>query len=263
MSQLIVSQDSCLMMMEVAVENLFMPWSTKFDVAIMKKTRVMFRMLDDEWTVLMPNRRDNKSYRGSNFEREPFYGGKSIVFAIPNATLEEDVHGVDVQFSVHKEVSEYLETGNFGKDVGFTLVTIDNLFNGIIKELRERKELADYLSVPNEREPISRSMKGVYPLLNDDSKLTDSTIELFVRISYLGSSVITDMNVEQGTFEKFFVSEETNQCHPYQCRQIKKEDLEAGRWGSLTFTPPIPSDCLMCKCSSGMTECSDFTGKKN
>lgn len=121
----------------------------------MKKTIIMFRMLDDEWTTLMPNRVDYRSYRGSNYQNERFYGGRSVLFSVPEVMLEEKVTGVDVQLYVYKEVSKYFELER-RRNFGFTLVRVDDLLNGIIKDLGERKELEGYFSSELEREPISR-----------------------------------------------------------------------------------------------------------
>lgn len=132
-----------------------MPWKDILDATLMKKTVIMFRMLDNEWTTLMPNRRDYRSYRGSNYENERFYGGRSVVFAVPESTLERNVSGVDLQLYVSKEVSKYFELER-RQNFGFTLVKMDGLLNGIIKDIRERNELEGYFSSALEREPISR-----------------------------------------------------------------------------------------------------------
>lgn len=132
-----------------------MPRVDLFDEALMKKTVIMFRLLDGEWTSLLPNRSDYRSYRGSNYENERFYGGRSVLFSVPEVVLEDNVSGVDVQLYVCKEVCKYFEMGR-RRNFGFTLVTVDDLLNGIIKDLRERKELDGYFSSELEREPISR-----------------------------------------------------------------------------------------------------------
>lgn len=132
-----------------------MPWSDVFDSALMKRTVIMFRMLDDEWTTLSPNRRDYRSYRGSNYENEQFYGGRSVLFSVPETMFEEKMSGVDLQLYVYKGVSKYFELEP-RRNFGFALVRMDDLFNGIIKDLCERKELEGYFSAALEREPISR-----------------------------------------------------------------------------------------------------------
>lgn len=134
-----------------------MPWTNVFDAALMKKTVIMFRLLDEEWTTLSPNRPDYHSYRGSNYENEKFYGGRSVLFSVPESMLEESMSGVDLQIYVYKGISKYFELES-RRNFGFTLVRMDDLFNGIIKDLNERKELEGYFSNDLEREPISRWM---------------------------------------------------------------------------------------------------------
>lgn len=154
-----------------------MPKTSIFDSVIMKKTTVMFRMLDNNWTGLNPHRKDYAPYRGSNLEEEDFHGGKSIVFAIPRESLEEKVNGIDIQIHVRKEVSKYFEMEPC-QNVGIAMVSMDNLFNGIIRELRERKELEEYLSGFHKRQPISRFSKKIFNYFNNsDSNRSMFSIE--------------------------------------------------------------------------------------
>ncbi|XP_076618609.1 uncharacterized protein LOC143340480 [Colletes latitarsis] len=218
-----------------------------FDEALLKKTIIMFRMLDDEWTTLVPNRRDYRSYRGSNYQNESFYGGKSVLFAVSETVFDEDVSGVDVQLYVYKQVSKFFELER-QQNFGFTLVTVDALLNGIIKDLRERKELEGYFSKELEREPISRSIRGTFPLLGDDMRETDATIELYVRISYLGKCIVTEVHAPMSIRKAFYAREETDEKYPYQLRELTTEDVESYRWGSLTILAPLHPDKLVCRC---------------
>ncbi|KYN14964.1 Acyl-CoA Delta(11) desaturase [Trachymyrmex cornetzi] len=59
MSSFILSHDLHLMMLEIGVENLFVSWTMAFDKVILKKTIVMFCMLNNDWISLSPNRRDS------------------------------------------------------------------------------------------------------------------------------------------------------------------------------------------------------------
>ncbi|XP_076240871.1 uncharacterized protein LOC143183243 [Calliopsis andreniformis] len=257
MSSLIVVHDSRLILLEIAVQNvskllsyfllLYMPRVDIFDEALMKKTMVMFRMLDDEWTSLMPNRQDYHSYRGSNYENEKFYGGRSVLFAVPEAVLEDKVSGVDVQLYVYKEVAKYFEMEK-RRNFGFTLVRVDDLLNGIIKDLRERKELEGYFSSELEREPISRSTRGTFTLLDEDLEKTEATIEMYLRISYLGKCIITEVHAPMSIRKAFYAREETDENYPYQFRELTTMDLESFCWGSLTIIPPLHPDKLMCMC---------------
>ena len=131
-----------------------MPRTDVFDSVLMKKTTVMFRMLDNEWTELYPHRSDSRRYRGSNCETEPFHGGKSIVFSMPEASLQQKMKDIELQMHISKDISRYFEM-HPSQNVGFVIVKLDKLFNGIIKELKERQELSPYLNI-HKREPISR-----------------------------------------------------------------------------------------------------------
>ncbi|KAK9294070.1 hypothetical protein QLX08_011205 [Tetragonisca angustula] len=247
MSSLMVANDSRIILLEIAVKNLYMPWTDVFDVALMKKTVIMFRMLDDEWTTLSPNRRDYRSYRGSNYENEQFHGGRSVLFSVPEAVLRGTMSGVDLQLYVYKGVSKYFEMEP-RRNYGFTLVRVDDLFNGVIKDLGERSQLEGYFSDGLQREPISRSTRGTFALLDEDLQKTDATIELYVRISYLGNCIITEIHSPIGIEKAFYAREETDDRYQYQFRQLTTVDLESFCWGSSTIIPPLHPDLLICRC---------------
>ena len=136
-------------------QQLFVPWTTEFDKVILKKTIVMFRMLDNDWTSLSPNRRDSRPYQGSNYENEKFYGGSSVVFSVPMDFFEKEANGVDVQLYVRKEVCKYFEMVSRQR-IGFVAISVDNLLNSIAKQIRERNELTEHLSDFYKRQIISR-----------------------------------------------------------------------------------------------------------
>ncbi|KOC64067.1 hypothetical protein WH47_02066, partial [Habropoda laboriosa] len=228
---------------------LYMPWTDVFDAALMKRTVILFRMLDDEWTTLMPNRRDYRSYRGSNYENEQFYGGRSVLFALPEAVLEERMSGVDLQLYVYKGLSKYFELEP-RQNFGFTLLNVDDLLNGIIKDLGERRDLEGYFSNALQREPISRSTRGTFVLLDEDLQETDASIELYVRISYLGKSIITEMHTPYEIEKAFYAREEEDENFQYQFRALTTVDLESFCWGSQTILPPLHPDRLICDCKS-------------
>lgn len=115
----------------------------------------MFRMLDEEWTPLSPNRRDRRPYRGSNCENENFYGGRSIVFCVPMSFFEQKASGVDVQLYIWKEVCKYFEMDPC-QIIGSVAVPVDDLLNSIAKQIRERNELEEHLSDCYKRQIISR-----------------------------------------------------------------------------------------------------------
>jgi len=136
-------------------QQLFVPWTTDFDKVILKKTIVMFRMLDNDWISLSPNRRDFRPYQGSNYENEKFYGGSSVVFSVPTDFFEKKVDGVDVQLYVRKQVCKDFEMISRQK-IGFVAISVDNLLNSIAKQIRERNELTEHLSDFYKRQIISR-----------------------------------------------------------------------------------------------------------
>ncbi|XP_017886639.1 uncharacterized protein LOC108628918 [Ceratina calcarata] len=247
MSSLIVVHDSRMILLELAVENLYMPWADVFDSVLLQKTVIMFRMLDDDWTTLMPNRRDYRSYQGSNYENEKFYGGRSVLFSLPESALEREMSGVDLQLYIYKAVSKYFELEP-RRNYGFTLVRVDDLFNGIIKDLRERKWLEGYFSSELEREPISRSTRGTFNLLNEELEVTRATIELYVRISYLGKCIVTQLHTPTDIEKVFYAREETDEHYRYQMREVNTMDLESFCWGSATIIPALPPELLTCRC---------------
>lgn len=139
-------------------KQLFVPWTSEFDKVILKKTIVMFRMLDEEWTSLAPNRRDHRPYRGSCSENENFYGGRSIIFCVPARFFEKKAIDVDVQLYVRRVMCKYFEM-DLCQNVGFATVSVDDLLNGIAKQMRERNELSEHLSDLYKQQIISRWLR--------------------------------------------------------------------------------------------------------
>lgn len=135
--------------------QLFVPWTSKFDQIIVKKTVVKFRMLDNEWTALSPNRDDCRPYRGSNVENEKFYGGKSIVFCVSEDFFQKDANDIELEICVEKNLCEYFEMDPC-QNIGHVPVPVNGLLNSISKQIRERNELAAYLSEFYKRQIISR-----------------------------------------------------------------------------------------------------------
>ncbi|XP_019699345.1 uncharacterized protein LOC105189092 [Harpegnathos saltator] len=245
MSSLIVSNDLHLMMLEIAVENLFVPWASEFDKVILKKTSIVFRMLDDEWTSLSPNRRDYRSYRGSSEENEKFYGGRSVVFCVSASFFEEEASGIDVQLHVRKEVCKYFEMDSC-QSVGFVIVPVNDLLSGIRKQMRERNELAEHLSDFYRRQIISRSTMGIHTLLDENLQDTAATISLYIRISYLGKSVITEITRFEDTRVSFYARRQPDEKWPYHLQQLTLKNLQSGHWDS--YLPHLPRGRLICRC---------------
>ncbi|XP_078050967.1 uncharacterized protein LOC144477256 [Augochlora pura] len=261
MSSLIVAQDSQLMMLELAVENLYMPWTSLFDKALLKKTIIMFRMLDDEWVTMAPNRSDYRCYRGSSYETERFYGGKSVVFAVPDKCLEKPVEAVELQIYVYKQVSKFFELER-QQNFGYAVVSVDGLLNGIIKDLSERKELEGYFSSDLNREPVSRSTRGTFQLLDENQRETEATLEVYIRISFLGRCILTETYAPRSIRKAFYAREETDDCYEYQFRELSYEDVESYHWGSATILPPLHPDKLMCDCQLEEKEQTTQTAEK-
>ncbi|XP_011313424.1 uncharacterized protein [Fopius arisanus] len=156
MSSLIVGHDLHMMMLEVLVEKLLAPDSHLFDTVTLRKTTIMFRMLDNHWIELQPPQQNDHQYNGSNSEIENFHGGKSVVFAFSESCLKHGTSKAHIKIRVFKEISKYFEVEPC-YDAGVTYIDIHSLFNGIVKELRERKYMRNYFTYFHEREPISKT----------------------------------------------------------------------------------------------------------
>ncbi|KAL6440431.1 hypothetical protein ACFW04_003152 [Cataglyphis niger] len=246
MSSLIVSHDSHLMMLEVAVENLYVPWTTEFDKVILKKTTVMFRMLDEEWTSLAPNRLDRRPYSGSSCENENFHGGTSVVFCVPAGFFEKKAIDVDIQLYVRKEVCKYFEMDSC-QTVGFATVPVNDLLNGIAKQMRERNELSEHLSDSFKQQIISRSTTGTYNLLDENFRKTTSTISLYIRISSLGKCLVTEITRLESDIRGVFSARREPDEEQYLTRQLTADELQSGRCKVEDF-PRVPCERLVCRC---------------
>ncbi|KAG7208110.1 hypothetical protein KM043_009682 [Ampulex compressa] len=68
-------------------------------------------------------------------------------------------------------------------------------------------------------------MRGTYPLLDEDLRNTGATIELFVRLSYLGVCVTTEIESLKSNRKSFQAREDTDQGCPYQFREVSPEEI--------------------------------------
>ncbi|XP_011870704.1 PREDICTED: uncharacterized protein LOC105563600 [Vollenhovia emeryi] len=260
MSSLILSHDSHLMMLEIAVENLFVPWTTAFDKVVLKETVVMFRVLDEDWISLSPNRRDYRPYQGSNYENEKFYGGRSVVFSVPADFFGEKASGVGIQLLVRKQVCKYFEMVSRQR-IGSATVPVDSLLNSIAKQIRERDELAEHLSDFYKRQIISRSMMGTYTLLDENFRNTAATISLYIRISYLGKCLITEITQVKSIRGAFYTRGDSDEKQPYFSRQLTSKELQSGCWID-SGLPHVPHGRLICRCEELVKkEAVDLTRK--
>ncbi|GAB1865950.1 hypothetical protein CAJAP_07029 [Camponotus japonicus] len=227
-------------------KQLFVPWTSEFDKVILKKTIVMFRMLDEEWTSLAPNRRDHRPYRGSCCENENFYGGRSVIFCVPAEFFEKKAIDVDVQLYVWREICKYFEMDSC-QNVGFATVSVDDLLNGIAKQMRERNELSEHLSDLYKQQIISRSTTGTYNLLDENFRNTAATISLYIRISCLGKCLVTEITrIESGMYGAFCARREPDK-EQYLARQLTSDELQSGHW-DVRDLPRIPRGRLVCRC---------------
>lgn len=218
----------------------------------MKKSVVMFRLLDKDWTALLPQRSDYQVYRGSNREIEPFNGGVSVVFPIPQSSLENPVEGIDLQLHVHRELSKYFEL-QASQSIGLLCVDVSDLFNRVIAALNTGR-------ASHPRRPVSSSMKDTYPLLAEDGTDSGAQLTLYLRVTHLGHSVISEIEVPENPARLFYAREETSQTLPYQCREITTDELTSGCWGSGTLLPPRdPRDTICCCC--GINDENSRTGE--
>lgn len=93
-----------------------------------------------------------------------------------------------------------------------------------------------------------RSTQGKFNLFDESLDKTESTIELYIRISYLGKCIITEIHSPMSIEKAFYAREETDEHYRYQFRELNTMDLESFCWGSLTIIPPLHPDNLICRC---------------
>lgn len=87
-------------------------------------------------------------------------------------------------------------------------------------------------------------------LLDDSRSETGAYVDLWIRISYFGKSIVTELQVPDKIEKLFYAKEECSSAFPYQCRQLAQEDLLRGCWGSSTYLPPPKAEFMACICPS-------------
>lgn len=132
-----------------------MPHTSVFDRAVLKKTSVKFQLLDTDWIELRPQKNNYMIYNGSNTEEELFNGGKSIVFSVSESMFDNENINVNITVIAHKEMSKYFENESF-YNIGTASINIDQLFNGIIIEMKKRQSMIGYYNYYHKREPLSK-----------------------------------------------------------------------------------------------------------
>lgn len=210
----------------------------------------MFRLLDKDWTSVYPHRSDYHVYRGSNNEIELFNGGVSIVFPIPESSLEKPMENVDLQIHASRKLSRYFELHS-SENIGVACIDVSDLFNRVIDGIKERRDLiARKCPTIHPREPVSMSSKDTYSLIKEDGNESGANATLYLRLTHLGQSVISEIHVPEDPKVLFYAREETTEKLPYQCREITIDELTGGCWGSQTLLPPRDPRDTICCCDS-------------
>lgn len=91
-------------------------------------------------------------------------------------------------------------------------------------------------------------MTGTYILRDKDLQDTEATISLYIRISSLGKSVVTEITSVEGAYGLFCVRGEMDEEDPYLTQKLKARRL---RRGSCPDLPPIPiyrREDMVCNC---------------
>ncbi|KAL7302851.1 hypothetical protein TKK_0004083 [Trichogramma kaykai] len=234
MSSLLITQDSNIMMLEIGVDKLVVPESGPFDSVLKSKYIVSFNFLDGDWIDIVPNRTDYKPYRGGCGREHEFHGGASVTFAVTSCFLDQEFEDTFIQVKARKELPEFVASKQPCSVLGSVLIRVDDLLNGIVKELDDRDELGDKLKIPHLKDPISRSMKGLFSF-NDDcgcgtSEEPESYVTLWVRLSYLTDSVVTEIDVpSKAACSHFYAQEQSNGAGPYELRELDPGDAPDSR----------------------------------
>lgn len=91
-----------------------------------------------------------------------------------------------------------------------------------------------------------RSMMGTYTLLDENFRNTAATISLYIRISYLGKCLITEITKVKSIREAFYIRGDSSEKQPYFSRQLISKELQSGCWVDSSF-PHVPRG-LICRC---------------
>ncbi|KAJ8674808.1 hypothetical protein QAD02_010594 [Eretmocerus hayati] len=256
MSALIICYDSNIMMLEVAVDKLIVPQLSPFDSVILSKYFVSFRFLDDDWIEVTPNRKDYRDYKGSGGSEQRFRGGKSVTFSLPKSALQCESEGLALQIVVRREISKYFERDDHCVELGCVFINVDNLFNGIVHELKMREELDCYLEYAHERDPISRSLKGCFALYDTcTNERTSVYLSLYARLSHLGGCVLTEIEPmwkrrcgqEDTGPIYFYAQEQTNLSEPYECLELVQRPIQPK--SDLALASKVRAAMLKCCCT--------------
>jgi len=92
-----------------------------------------------------------------------------------------------------------------------------------------------------------RSIMGTYTLLDENFRNTAATISLYIRISYLGKCLITEITQVKSIREAFYTRGDLDGKQWYFSRQLTSEELQSGCWDDDGLLR-VPSDRLTCCC---------------
>jgi len=92
-----------------------------------------------------------------------------------------------------------------------------------------------------------RSMMGTYTLLDENFRNTAATISLYIRISYLGKCLITEITRVKSIRGAFYTRGDSDEKQPYFSRQLTLKELQSDRCHDDRL-PRVPYGCLICHC---------------
>lgn len=90
-------------------------------------------------------------------------------------------------------------------------------------------------------------MMGTYTLLDENFRNTAAMISLYIRISYLGKCLITEITQIKSVHGAFYTRGDSDEKQTYFSRQLTSKELQSGRWVD-SGLPHVPHDRLICRC---------------
>lgn len=104
-----------------------------------------------------------------------------------------------------------------------------------------------------------RSMMGTYTLLDENFRNTAATISLYIRISYLGKCLITEITRVKSIRGTFYTRGDSDEKQPYFSRQLTSKELQSGCWDDDDLLR-VPHGRLICRCEELVKkEAADLT----
>lgn len=90
-------------------------------------------------------------------------------------------------------------------------------------------------------------MMETYTLLDENFRNTAATISLYIRISYLGKCLITEITEVKSIRGAFYIQGDLDEKQSYFSRQLTSKELQSGCWVDSDF-PHVPRGRLICRC---------------